>query len=65
MRKETTDKDDRVTLSGAELSSLGTIRVDFFRGTRGQEISDHEYILVNADLGVASEKGKKLVIYKT
>jgi len=48
-------------MSGAQLHSLGKIRVDFLRGTLGEVKDTPVNSTVDPDVGVASEKGKKFV----
>lgn len=61
MQQRTTDDDEEVTLAGAQLQALGKIRVDLVRGKLGAVVNRVTNCLVNPDLGVASEKGKKYV----
>jgi hypothetical protein len=56
--KQTTDKDEEVTLTGVNLQSLGKIRVEFFRGTEGLEIPPSACVIA-PNVGVAAEKSKK------
>ena len=60
-RQKTTDKDDEVTLNGDSLRSLGKIRVDIFRGTKGAYTGGQHACLIAPDVGVAAEKSKKCV----
>lgn len=60
-RQKTTDKDDEVTLNGELLHSLGKIRVDIFRGTKGAYTGGQHACLIAPDVGVAAEKSKKCV----
>jgi hypothetical protein len=48
-------------MSGAQLHSLGKIRVDFLRGTPGEVRDVPVNCTVDPDVGVASERGKKFV----
>lgn len=62
-KQRTTDDEEAVTLSGAQLQTLGTIRIDFCRGKIGKSLDQTSVgCIVEPDLGVASEKGKKYVM---
>lgn len=56
--KQTTEEDDKVTLTGAALQPLGKIRVEFYRGNEGSETIANPRIIA-PEVGNAAEKSKK------
>jgi hypothetical protein len=58
--QHTTDNDAEVTLEGMQLRSVGQISVSFERGTVGKSMGKpYRPEVVQSDVGIASERGKK------